>query len=77
MVLRCARFARENSTMNLVFQWSKKLRLNRFDTILFVSYGRLLVDPQDFREGEQAKKTREGEDENLSSPQRLKGGEIQ
>ena len=40
--------------------------------------GRLLVDPQDFREGEQAKKTREGEDENLlSSPQRLKGGEIQ
>ena len=39
--------------------------------------GRLLVDPQDFREGEQAKKTREGEDENLSSPKRLKGGEIQ
>ena len=39
--------------------------------------GRLLVDPQDFREGEQAKETREGEDENLSSPQRLKGGEIQ
>ena len=39
--------------------------------------GRLLVDPQDFREGEQAKQTREGEDENLSSPQRLKSGEIQ
>lgn len=39
--------------------------------------GRLLVDPQEFREGEQAKETREGEDENLSSPQRLKGGEIQ
>ena len=38
---------------------------------------RLLVDPQDFRESEQAKKTREGEDENLSSPQRLKGAEIQ
>ena len=38
--------------------------------------GRLLVDPQDFREGEQANQTREREDENLSSPQRLKGGEI-
>ena len=36
MVLRCERFARENSTMNVVFQWSKKLRLNRFVTILFV-----------------------------------------
>ena len=39
--------------------------------------GRLLVDLQDFREGEQAKQTCEGEDENLSSPQRLRGGEIQ
>lgn len=39
--------------------------------------GRLPVDPEDFREGEQAKKTREGEDESLSSSQRLKGAEIQ
>ena len=30
--------------------------------------GRLLVEPQDFREGEQAKKMREGEYENLSFP---------
>ena len=38
--------------------------------------GRLLVDPQDFREGEQAKQTREGEDENLYSPQRPKGARL-